>query len=143
MKILNINNSISLSRPKNIQFQACFSKSVDHSAKWSWKKLRILERSDKEMNDMAEFFHKKDDWELQQIAEGNSFVVSQDKIQKAYKKLKAAVDKVVYKKQQIEKRVELGNEDSFTLNLLKSELERLDEKADDTQLIEKLYKKSF
>ena len=92
---------------------------------------------------MAEFFHKKDDWELRQIAEGNSFLVSEDKIQKAYKKLKSAIDKVLRKKSQIEEKINNGNNDDFTIRMLKSELDRLNDKAENVQLIEKLYKKSF
>lgn len=143
VKIASISLNQKIYNPGNIQFKACFSKPVDHSAKWSWKKLRILERSDKEMIDMAEFFHKKDDWELRQIAEGNSFLVSEDKIQKAYKKLKSAIDKVLRKKSQIEEKINNGNNDDFTIRMLKSELDRLNDKAENVQLIEKLYKKSF
>ena len=144
MKVLNISmGQTSQGKNRNVQFKACVGKSVDHSAKWSWNKLRILERSESEMKEMAEYFHKKDDWELRQIAEGNSVFVSDDKIQSAYEKLKTAVDIVLSKKEQIEDKINSGSVDRSTLNILESELERLDEKAENTRMIEKLYKKSF
>ncbi len=92
---------------------------------------------------MAEYFHKMDDWELEKIAEGNSFFVAGDKIEKAYKRLKNAVDRVISKKEQIQEKIDSGNIDSFTRSVLRSEIERLDQKADDKLQMERRFKKSF
>lgn len=59
----------------NVNFQACFSKNVDHSKKWSWDKLAILDRSESEMNDVAEYLYKKSDWKLEQKADGNTYAI--------------------------------------------------------------------
>ncbi len=148
MKIISI-SSVQPNKTSNAQhigikrtnFRACFAKNVDRSAKWSWNKLRILERSDSEMRDMAEYFHKESDWELQNIAKGNTWFVADEKIQKAYQRLKRVVDEVNSKRKRIEEQLSSGDCDGFTRSIMQDELRRLDEKAANRYLIEKLFKK--
>lgn len=136
MKILNVTPYTSLDN--NTTFKACFAKRVVHYKEWSWNKLKILERSDSEMNNMAEYFHKMDDYQLGQIANGNTYFVSADKIQAAYDKLKKAVDVVRTKRTQLEEAICSGSSFAY---ILRQELDRLDAKAGDSETINRLFKK--
>ena len=139
MKILNVTpyNSVS-NKTTNTSFGACFAKKVVHYKEWNWNKLRILERSDSEMIDLAEYFHKMSDHELENVAFGNKFFNKASRIQAAYDRLKKAVDTVNTKKNQMKEAVCLGNPLS---NILQQEIDRLDAKADNSQEQEKLFKK--
>ena len=90
------------------------------------------------MNDMAEYFHKMSDYELEKIADGNTYFVSESSIQAAYEKLKKAVDIVRNKRSQIEEAIQSGSSLAY---ILRPELDRLDAKAADSQAIDKLFKK--
>lgn len=139
MKILNLTTmQVNNKQNKNLNFGACFAKNIVHYKEWSWSKLKILERSETEMNDMAEYFHKMSDYELEKIANGNTYFVKVSSIQAAHKKLKEAVDIVRNKRAHIEEAIRSGNSLSY---ILQPELDRLDAKAADTKSIEKLYKK--
>lgn len=140
MKILNLTTMPVGNKQSNnnVNFGACFAKKVVRYKEWSWNKLRILERSDSEMNDMAEYFHKMSDYELEQIADGNTYFVSQSNIQAAYEKLTKAVNNVRQKRNQMEEAIRSGSPLAY---VLQSELDRLDAKADNSQAMEELYKK--
>ena len=139
MRILNVTTMpVSNKHDNKPSFGACFAKKVVHYKEWSWNKLKILERSDSEMNDMAEYFHKMSDYELEKIADGNTYFVSESSIQAAYEKLKKAVDNVRNKRSQIEEAIQSGSSLAY---ILRPELDRLDAKAADSQAIDKLFKK--
>lgn len=112
---------------------------------WDYEKLLLFSKSDSEMERFAEYFHKRSDYELGDIA--SSYVTKDgDYTAGAYKKLKAAVDKIQEKRSRISNEISrlkasTYSSDNQKLKELNSEIQRLDAKADAFDEIKQLYTK--
>ena len=107
---------------------------------WNQFKLNILHRSEAELKDLAEYFHKLSPSQLEDVAKIKNFfgIKSVKRSKRAYELLKGAVDSVLQERKSInttlkilepkQKAGKLSKDEKMTLSFLNKRLAELDKK---------------